>query len=46
MVADRAESDCAIAIALVVASAVMYVLHTYTDVFSEEKRKNRSSAKN
>ena len=36
----------AIAIALVVASAVMYVLHTYTDVFSEEKRKNRSSAKN
>ena len=36
----------AIAIALVVASAVMYVLHTYTDVSSEEKRKNRSSAKN
>lgn len=36
----------AIAIALVAVSAVMYALHTYTNVFSEEKRKNRSSAKN
>ena len=27
--------------ALAVAAVVMYVLHTYTDVFSEEQRKNR-----
>ena len=29
--------------ALAVAAVVMYVLHTYTDVFSEEKRKNRAA---
>ena len=32
--------------ALAVAAVVMYVLHTYTDVFSEEKRKNRAAKKN
>ena len=31
--------------ALAVAAGVMYVLHTYTDVFSEEKRKNRAAKK-
>ena len=31
---------------LAVAAVVMYVLHTYTDVFSEEKRKNRAAKKN
>lgn len=35
-----------VACALVLVSVIMYVLHTYTDVFSEEKRKKRSEAKN
>ena len=32
--------------ALAVAAVVMYVMPTYTDVFSEEKRKNRAAKKN